>query len=172
MRINGIAGVLFVAIVALGVYLSASAAGAQVVFWIEPKNGFQPVDAGTFEQIKKLQRSVFVSNLDVANLSVQDFRSENHVYRVLRFCPADEPGECLTSFYRGGFADENLHIATILPGITVSEYESFFFCRDCGIPYVVRFISPAPPLSTFSCSTVAYFTDNAALLNFGASCPN
>ena len=160
---------LILAVLALQM-TSVSAAAGSNLFRIEPKNGFQPVDAETFEQIKKLERSVFVSDLKMGDLSVQDFRSENHIYRVLRFCPADETGECLTSFYRDGFADENLHIATILPGITVSEYESFFFCRDCGTPYVVRFISPSPPLSTFLCSTVAYFTDDDALLNFGNSC--
>ncbi|WP_136659171.1 hypothetical protein [Nitratireductor sp. XY-223] len=169
MRVNRFAGALCAAFVALCVLLSTSATGSDL-FRIEPKNGFQPVNAETFEQVKKLKRAVFVSDLKMGELSVQDFRSENHVYRVLRFCPADETGECLTSFYRDGFADENLHIATILPGITVSEYESFFFCRDCGSPYVVLFISPSPPLSTFLCSIVAYFTDDGASLNFGTSC--
>ena len=160
---------LFLASLALTMMSFSVAAGSDL-FWIEPKNGFQPVDAATFEQIKKLERSVFVTDLKMQDLSVQDFRSENHVYRVLRFCPADETGECFTSFYRDDIADENLRIATRLPGITSAEYESFFFCKDCGSPYVVNFYSPDRPLTAFSCPIIVYLRDDRALLNFGLGC--
>ena len=141
-------------------------------FWIEPKHGFRPVDQETFEQIKKLKRSVFVSDLKREELSIQDFRSENHVYRVLRFCAAEEKDECFTSFYQDTLADENLHVATQLPGITAAQYESFFFCKDCGDPYHVEFYSPNRPLSLYACPIVASLSDDGVRLHFGNGCFN
>ncbi|MDA4843993.1 hypothetical protein [Hoeflea poritis] len=172
MRVNRFADVLCAAIVALGVYLSASAAGAQVVFWIEPKNGFQAVSAEDFEKIKRLERSVFVSELKQDEIAIQDFKSENRIYRVLRFCPHEYTTECFTSFYRDDLADENLFLATRLPGITAAQYDSFFFCKDCGESYQVWFFSPNRPLSPYACPTIAYLTDDRATLNFGAGCSN
>ncbi|WP_136659168.1 hypothetical protein [Nitratireductor sp. XY-223] len=172
MRVNRFAGALCAAFVALGVFLSASAVGAQVVFWIEPKKGFQAVSAADFEKIKRLERSVFVSELKQDELAIQDFNSENHIYRVLRFCAPEKTEECFTSFYRDELADENLFLATRLPGITAAQYDSFFFCKDCGSAYEVWFFSPDRPLSPYACPTIAYLTDDRATLNFGAGCSN
>ena len=170
MRVNRFASVLCAAIMALGLYLSAPSAGAQVVFWIEPKNGFRAVSAEDFEKIKRLERSVFVSQPKQDDLAIQDFNSEKHIYRVLRFCAPEKTEECFTSFYRDELADENLYLATRLPGITAAQYDSFFFCKDCGAAYRVLFFSPDRPLSPYACPIVAFLTDKRATLGFGTGC--